>query len=430
MPFEIVRNDLTNMNVDAIVNAANPRPIVGYGVDRGVHKKAGLRLLFARKRIGNIPFGDAAITPAYRLNAKYVIHAVSPIWQGGDKKESKLLESCYEKSLQLALEYGCESIAFPLLSAGNHGFPKELALQIAIHVFSKFLMKYDMQIYLVVFSQGAFVLSEKLFSSVKSYIDEIYTREKNFEEYGVEDKCNIRSVQLEQLKKAMEQRRREALEYDSQGKTDKTEVEFSLRGEDEEEAECSLRAEEDKKTSEYSPQRREIKAQLTSSASFEMSPQEDIQAERTVSPREMESPRQIESSCKTVSPRKMTSPRKLEDLIKEVDESFSEALIRLIDQKGMKDPDVYKRANIDRKLFSKIKNNISYKPSKSTALAFAIALELNLDETRDLIGRAGFALTHSSKFDIIIEYFLLQKNYNIFEINEVLFAFDQPLIGR
>ncbi len=441
MPFEIVRNDLTNMNVDAIVNAANPRPIVGYGVDRGVHKKAGIRLLFARKKIGNIAFGDVAITPAYRLNAKYVIHAVSPIWQGGDKKESELLESCYEKSLQLALEYGCESIAFPLLSAGNHGFPKELALQTAIHVFSKFLMKYDMQIYLVVFSQDAFVLSEKLFSSVKSYIDEIYTREKNFEEYGVEDKCNIRSAQLEQFKKAMEQRKREVLEY-SLGGEDKEEVEFSLQGEDEEEvefslrgeneaeAEYSLRAEEDKKPSEYSPQRREIKAKLTSSASFEMSPQENIQAEKTVSPREMESPRQMGSLRKTESSCKTVSPRKLEDLIKEVDETFSEALIRLIDQKGMKDPDVYKRANIDRKLFSKIKNNISYKPSKSTALAFAIALELNLDETRDLIGRAGFALTHSSKFDIIVEYFLLEKNYNIFEINEVLFAFDQPLIGR
>lgn len=366
MPFEIVRNDLTNMHVDAIVNAANPRPIVGYGVDSGVHKKAGIRLLFARKRIGNIAFGDVAITPAYRLNAKYVIHAVSPIWQGGDKKESKLLESCYEKSLQLALEYRCESIAFPLLSAGNHGFPKELALQVAINVFSKFLMKYDMQIYLVVFSHDAFVLSEKLFCSVKSYIDEIYTHEKNLEEYGVENKCDVRSAQLYQLSEAMKQRRMEDLEY-------------------------SYRVKED-----------ELVDKLDESPSFKQSIREE----------------------------KVTSPRKLEDLIKEVDETFSETLIRLIDQKGMKDPDVYKKANIDRKLFSKIKNNIGYKPSKSTALAFAVALELSLDETRDLIGRAGFALTHSSKFDIIVEYFLLEKNYNIFEINEVLFAFNQPLIGR
>ena len=121
--------------------------------------------------------------------------------------------------------------------------------------------------------------------------------------------------------------------------------------------------------------------------------------------------------------------RRLEDLMKEIDETFSEGLIRLIDQKGMKDPDVYKRANNDRKLFSKIKNNVDYKPSKPTAIAFAITLELSLNETRDLIGKAGYALTHSSKFDIIIEYLLPEGKYNIFEINEVLFAFGQATIG-
>jgi len=359
MPFEIVRNDITNMEVDAIVNAANPRPIIGYGVDSGIHKKAGNQLLAARKKIGDIAFGDAAITPAFNLDAKYVIHAVSPIWQDGNKNEAALLENCYRKSLELALENKCESIAFPLLSAGNHGFPKELALQIAINVFSQFLMKHEMQIYLVVFSRNAFALSEKLFHSVKSFIDETYIQEKSLEEYGVSNKRDVRELELLQLREAMSRRR-------------KAELEYNLMCESVCEGIC-----EDKELEPVAP----------------------------------------------------SAPRKLEDLMKEIDESFSEGLIRLIDQKGLKDPDVYKKANIDRKFFSKIKNNKNYKPSKATCVAFAIALELNLDETRDLIGKAGYALTHSSKFDIIIEYFILEGNYNTFEINEVLFAFDQPLIG-
>lgn len=357
MPFEIVRNDITNMEVDAIVNAANPRPIIGYGVDSGVHKKAGAQLLDARKKIGDIAFGDAAITPAFNLSAQYIIHAVSPIWQDGKRNEAQLLESCYEKSLALALENKCESIAFPLLSAGNHGFPKDLALQTAINVFSRFLMKHEMQIYLVVFGKKSFALSEKLFHSVQSFIDETYIQEKSLEEYGVTDKHDVRELELLQLRESMSRRRR-------------AELDFNL-----------------------------------------------LQTEACIGALEK----------KSIAP--AAAPRKLEDLMKEIDETFSEALIRLIDQKGLKDPDVYKKANIDRKFFSKIKNNKNYKPSKSTCVAFAIALELNLDETRDLIGKAGYALTHSSKFDIIIEYFILEGNYNTFEINEVLFAFEQPLIG-
>ena len=359
MPFEIVRNDITNMEVDAIVNAANPRPIIGYGVDSGVHKKAGDQLLVARKKIGDIAFGEAAITPAFNLSAKYVIHAVSPIWQDGKKNEAQLLENCYVNSLQLALENKCESIAFPLLSAGNHGFPKDLALQTAINVFSKFLMKHEMQIYLVVFGKQSFALSEKLFHSVQSYSDETYIQEKSLEEYGVTNKRDVRELELLQLREAMSRRRKAELEY-------------------------NILAEEICEVS---------------------SVDEDKELTPTV------------------------APRRLEDLMKEIDETFSEALIRLIDQKGLKDPDVYKKANIDRKFFNKIKNNKNYRPSKATCVAFAIALELNLDETRDLIGKAGYALTHSSKFDIIIEYFILEQNYNSFEINEVLFAFGQPLIG-
>lgn len=355
MPLEIIRNDITNMHVDAIVNTANPLPVVGSGVDSGIHRKAGNELLDARKEIGILSYGDVAITPAFALDARYVIHAVTPVWQEDTGNERLLLEDCYRKSLQLAREYSCKSIAFPLLSTGNQGFPKDLALQIALNVFNSFLMQYEMQIYLVVFDHASVGLSEKLFQSVKRYIDEMYVAEKLSIEYPPESIRKDNVVKKRSAKPVMQK---------------------------------------------YN----------TAAASTDF----DIPSE---------------AICQAPSIYTCQSPRKLEDLMNELDETFSESLIRLIDQKGLKDTDVYKKANVDRKLFSKIKNNKNYKPSKSTALAFAIALELSLDETLDFIGRAGYTLSHSSKFDIIIEYFLLEGIYDIFEINGALFAFEQPTLA-
>ena len=164
MPFEIVRNDIVNMQVDAVVNTANPNPVIGSGVDSGIHKKAGHELLLARQKIGCIDFGDAVITPGFNLDAKYVIHTVGPVWEDGNHGEEQILSSCYRKSLALAKEHECESIAFPLIATGNYGFPKPLALQIAVHEISTFLLENEMQIYLVVFGKEAFALSEKLFN--------------------------------------------------------------------------------------------------------------------------------------------------------------------------------------------------------------------------------------------------------------------------
>lgn len=357
MPFEIVRNDIVNMQVDAIVNTANPKPIIGYGCDAGIHKKAGPKLLEARKEIGSIGVGQVAITPGFNLHADYVLHAVGPIWQGGTHNEEKLLRQCYDNALELAMENECESIAFPLLSAGNHGFPKALALQIAIAAFSSFLMEHEMQIYLVVFSKDAFSLSEKLFHSVASYIDENYILGKKLDEYGVTDKRDIREAELMQIRRELERQRN--LRYQQE-----------LLAEDM----C------------YAP-------------SIALGTDEN------------------------------SSGLDLERLLEEADSGFSETLLMLIDRTGKKDSEIYKKANVDRKLFSKIRNNLDYRPSKATALAFAFALELNLEETKDFIARAGYALSHSSKFDIIVEFFIRQKNYDVFELNEVLFAFDQPLIG-
>lgn len=337
MPFEIVRNDIVNMQVDAVVNTANPNPVIGSGVDSGIHKKAGHELLVARQKIGCIDFGDAAITPGFDLDARYVIHTVGPVWKDGSHREEQILSSCYRNSLTLAKEHECESIAFPLIATGNYGFPKPLALQIAVREISTFLLENEMQVYLVVFGKEAFALSEKLFKSVNSYIDENYIRSKKLDEYGTESMYGSR----------LETRR--------------------IR-----EQEC---------------------ADMSVGAAIPMDSDDWGQ------------------------------------LINDLDAGFSETLLQLIDRTGKKDSEIYKKANVDRKLFSKIRNNMDYRPSKTTALAFVFALELDVDETKDFISRAGFALSHSSKFDVIVEYFLVNRNYNVFELNEVLFAFDQPLIG-
>lgn len=329
MPFEIVRNDIVNMKVDAIVNTANPRPIIGAGTDKAVHDKAGARLLLARKEIGNIAVGEAAITPAFDLDANYVIHTAGPIWRDGKSSEEALLASCFKNSLRLAKEKECESIAFPLISTGSYGFPKPLALQIAVREISSFLMENEMQIYLVVFEKQSFELSEKLFKSVSSYIDANYVSDKMNLEYGT---SKVR--------------------------------------------------------------RRNYEDMLLHESSYEITS-------------------------------KMPN---LDGMLNNLDRGFSETLLDLIDRTGKKDSEIYKKANVDRKLFSKIRNNVNYKPSKATALAFAIALELSMDETDDLLARAGIALSQSNKFDVIVRYFIENKKYDIFELNSVLFEFDQPLI--
>lgn len=355
MPFEIVRNEIVNMQADAVVNTANPNPVIGSGVDSGIHKKAGHELLAARQKIGCIDFGDAVITPGFGLEAKYVIHTVGPIWEDGNHEEDQILSSCYRKSLALAKEYECESVAFPLIATGNYGFPKPLALQIAVREISTFLLENEMQIYLVVFGKEAFALSEKLFKSVTSYIDENYIRSKRLDEYGTERVYGSR-FETRRIRERLKGRNRT---------------------------------------------------------------HKDI------------CPSQASEKCLNMSVGAAV-PMDSDDwgqLLKDLDAGFSETLLQLIDRTGKKDSEIYKKANVDRKLFSKIRNNMDYKPSKTTALAFAFALELDVNETKDFIGRAGFALSHSSKFDVIVEYFLVNRNYNVFELNEVLFAFDQPLIG-
>ncbi len=329
MPLEIIRNDITKVQVDAIVNAANSSLLGGGGVDGAIHRAAGPELLEECRTLGGCKVGQAKITKGYRLPAKHVIHTVGPVWHGGNSNEEKLLTDCYKNSLELAKEHNLESIAFPLISSGAYGYPKDKAFKTAISVIGEFLLSNEMTVYIVVYDKAAFVLSEKLFSSITQYIDDNYIEEHPY---------NRRDI-FEEAHQA--------------GDLFITEA--------------------------------------------------NVPAKKY--------------------------KRSLDNVVKNMDETFSQMLLRLIDEKGMTDAETYKKANIDRKLFSKIRNDIYYKPSKPTAIAFAIALKLNLDETKDLLLRSGFALSNSSKFDIIIQYFIEEENYNIFEINEALFAFDQSMLG-
>lgn len=326
MPLEIIRNDITKVKADAIVNAANSSLLGGGGVDGAIHAAAGPELLEECRTLGGCEVGKAKITKAYKLPAKYIIHTVGPIWKDGKNNEEELLTNCYKNSLQLVKEYNLESVAFPIISSGAYGYPKDKALKIAISVIGDFLLDNEVTVYLVVYDKDTFALSSKLLSSIKQYIDDRYIEEQPYKD---------RDIMIYQ---------------------------------------CLYKGE-------------------------------------------------------FLSSEEPLKERRLEDIINNIDESFSQMLLRLIDEKGMTDAETYKKANVDRRLFSKIRNDINYKPSKSTAIAFAIALELNLDETKDLLLKAGFALSHSSKFDIIIEYFIENKNYNIFEINEALFTFEENTLG-
>ncbi len=342
MPFTIVRQDITKMQVDAIVNAANTDLQMGGGVCGAIFKAAGAaQLQAACDKLAPIKTGEAVITSGFDLPAKFVIHAAGPVYRYQNAEQSeKLLRSAYMESLRLAIENNCESIAFPLISSGIYGYPKDEALQVATAAIQDFLINNDIDITLVVFDKSAFTISRELLGAVESYIDEHY-------------------VVTHQIK------RRQLLDVEREALN-----------------------EADEGVSKYNE------------PIFE----------------EMLAP-------------SIGAPAPLDDLVGNLDEPFSQMLLRLIDTKEMTDVEVYKRANLDRKLFSKIRSNKRYMPSKRTAIALAVALELSLDETDDLLERAGYALSHAVKFDVIVEYFIANGKYDVFEINEVLFEYDQPLLG-
>lgn len=345
MPFKIIRNDITKVTADAIVNTANPRATYGGGTDTAIYKAAGVKQLLAeRQKIGDIARGDIAVTPAFRLQAKYIIHTVGPKWIDGLNGEFDILENCYVKSLEKAVELGCESIAFPLISTGVYGFPRDRALQTAVSVFSRFLMNHDMNILLVVFDEHSYRLSSQLMGEIDSYIDANYVSCKKLDEY-------------EQSSRRVSQR---ILDEDDDWKWH---------------------------------ERAYAKEPYSLMESIMRAPTADV------------------------------SDMSLEEQLENIGVSFHDKLFELIDTSGLDNKDVWKRANMDRKLFSKIQCNEAYHPKKKTVLALCIALQLDIEQSRDLLARAEWAFSPSSKVDLIVQKAILDRKYDIYELNMLLFQY-------
>ena len=344
MPIQIVRDNITDMKVDAIVNAAGPSLLGGGGVDGAIHRAAGPGLLAECRTLGGCETGQAKLTGAYQLPCKYVIHTVGPIWKGGCCGEQALLESCYTASLRLAWENGCETVAFPLISSGAYGYPKDQALQTAMETVGRFLLDHDMTVYIVIFDREAYRIGEKLFADITAYIDQRYVDEH--------------------LERPDEQARRRRAALESQ-----MDEAFPLPGP------CPV------------------------------------------------------AGIASPAPPPLAAVMSLKEALSRLDEGFSKTLLRLIDEKGMTDAQCYKKANIDRKLFSKIRKQKDYHPGKQTVLALAVALKLSLPEASELLNRAGYAFSSSQKSDVIIRYFLEKGDCDIFAINEALFCYEQQLLG-
>lgn len=326
MPFQIIRLDITRMEVDVIVNSANPDPIIGGGVDFAIYEAGGKELIQARIDLGSISPGDVKYTKGYQLPSKYVIHTVGPEWVDGYHHERSLLEECYRNSLLLAKELECESIAFPLISAGIFGFPIERAIKVARNEISRFLDEHEMMIYLVVFDHDAYVISKELHNDIKSYM-------------------NTSAVRLQ------------------------TKRERATRG--------------------------------TSFRSERLNRSLDVMHDRMIP----------------------------EDAFETLEDTWQESLLYWIKKKELTNPQVYKAANITKQHFSKILKDKDYHPSKRTAIAFCFALKLSLDDSIDLLEKTGYSLSLGIQFDVIIRYFLKKRKYNIFDVNEALFDFNEDPLG-
>lgn len=352
MPLTIAQGDIAQFSADALVNAANRSLSEGGGVCGALFKGAGReRMRAAFEAVGGCEPGQAVATPAFGLSARYVIHAVGPVYMGGRQGEEETLRNAYRSALRLAREKALSSIAFPLISAGIYGYPKNEALHVATETIRDFLLtdEGEMDVTLVLYDREDLRLNNRLEMEIDFLLRRGMLPEAESVRYRMESSRNRRYLEkLEQRQSA------------------------------------------DAFTKEAPRVRRQM-PYGTPSMPVESAP----------------------------------APMEL-DL--QLDESFSRTLLKLIDSKGYKDAEVYKRANIDRRLFSKIRNE-SYRPGKSTVLALALALRLSRTDAESLLARAGYALSSSIEFDVVVSYFINKGVYDVFEINAVLFGRDLPLLG-
>ena len=395
MPLTFLRADITTLSCDAIVNAANTKLLPGGGVCGAIFKAAGfLPLALACRKIGSCTVGSAVMTKGFKLKAKAIIHTVGPVYGKDPANQERLLGDCYRNSLRLAAENGFESIAFPLISSGIYGYPKDKALRIATNAIKDFLQESetDMQVFLVVYDKASFEISRTLYEDIRSYIDEREVRPPAASRMPEDVSVNM----------PFGAPAPDAFPVDAAPAPDDFPGSTGKHG----------------YTAKENPPHDEI-SHLQAKSLPRTKPLSDRQTNAS-----------SEAVCEQASMSLLDAlrDRSLADLLDRKSETFSEMLLRLIDEKGMTDVEVYKRANIDRKLFSKIRKK-DYVPKKATVFALIIGLRLNMDEARDLLSRAGFAFSESLRFDIIIEYFIEHNRYDIYEINETLFAFDEPLLG-
>lgn len=344
MPFKIVRNDITKMETDAIVNTANRHVAVDEGCDIAIYTAAGYEKLleYRKSHIGEKPEGSAFITPGFDLKAKYIIHTVSPLFIDGNFGEEEKLRSCYQNSLKLAMENGIRSISFPLISTGSFGYPKEEGLRIAIDEISAFLIHNDILVYLVVFDEKSTSLAARVYPGLDEYIDNNYV-----------DETPLRTVFR-------------LFDGGAENKTKGFEMPSPVFPRCEARAQC----------------RESIDSCADETVDFET-----------------------------------VHENKLNERMKHLSDTFSEYLLYLISERGMENAEVYKRAIVDKKTFSKIKNNTDYHPQKITALCLCVGAMLNLDETKDLLARAGYALSPCDKTDIIFSYFIENEIYDMIELD-------------
>ncbi len=435
MPFKIVRNDITQMTTDAIVNTANTHPTVGPGCDRAVYKAAGYSKLleYRAAHIGEVPEGEAFITPGFNLKAKYIIHAVSPLFKDGSQGEEIKLRACYRNSLAIAAREKLKSIAFPLISTGSFGYPREEGMRIAIDEIHSFLLTHEMMIYLVVFNEKATAMGRSIDPELEAYIDQNYVSEKEEEEYGRVARQDSRpgfGYDREEYDRTARERAEYSSAVDQTAKSEKSRRKVKRPAEKYEEAsriemphaeDAAPGIPREKKPSKASLRKAEPPVDFVG----KLRPIEGLASKKLT----LDEPFGTAMSIDEEDAAYEELERKLANRMEHLSDTFQEYLFFLIGQKGLKNSDVYKASIVDKKVFSKIKNNRNYHPQKNTALRLCIGAHLNLDEATDLLQRAGYALSPCDKTDVIFKFYIENEYYDIIGLDIALEEYgQQPII--